>query len=74
MSSLTECLLSYNISAELQLSFGHGAGCPGGRAVPAEGQQGAEQEHVQLPLSGRYSQGRSAGWTHRGHNNQRAGR
>ncbi len=49
------------VPSELQLSFGHGAGRPGSGAVPAEGEQGAEQEHVQLSLSGCDSQGRSAG-------------
>lgn len=50
-------LLTPCVPPELQLSIGHGAGRPGSGAVPAERQQGAEQEHVQLSLPGCYSQG-----------------
>ena len=66
--------LSLLVSSELQLSVSHGSGRPGSGAVPAEREQGAEQEHVQLSLPGCYRQGWSAGWTHGGHNAQCAGR
>jgi len=55
-----ECVcdaLSSFVPSELQLSLGHGAGRPGGGAVPAEREPGAEQEHVQLSLPGCDRQG-----------------
>lgn len=74
LTVLALTVLPSGVSSELQQSLGHGAGRPGGGTVPAEGEQRAEQEHVQLSLPGCHRQGGSAGGTHRGHYGQRAGR
>lgn len=59
---------------ELQLPVSHGIGRPSCCALPAERQQGPEQEHVKLSLSGCHSQGWSPGWAHRGYYTQCVGR